>query len=64
LGSFFAFFVADESLLSVLFDAFESTFVLFGAGSSFVSFTCFLFEVPFSSNFSVFLPDVASRGSI
>jgi len=56
--------VADESLLSVLFDAFESTFVLFGAGSSFVSFTCFLFEVPFSSNFSVFLPDVASRGSI
>jgi len=58
--------VADESLLSVLFDAFESTFVLFGAGSSFASsFTCFLFEVPFSSNFSVFLPSgVASRGSI
>jgi len=56
--------VADESLLSVLFDAFESTFVLFEAGSSFVSFTCFLFEVPFSSNSSVFSPGGASKGSI
>lgn len=58
LGSFFAFFAADESLLSELFDPFESVFGLFGAGS-FVSFTCFLFEALFSSNFSVFLPGLA-----
>jgi len=57
LGSFFTFFEVDES--SVLFDAFESIFVLFGAGSSFISFTRFLFEVPFSFNFCVFLPDLA-----